>query len=146
MAIRKTTSTLLGFSVFQRYRAPLQKVWDAATQAKHLNRFFTTRARGDISPKNTAVHWQWGTVSAELEMQSCEVGKHFEFRWIGIGQKDLTTVRFEFARERGYTVVRIFEAGWKPKHVDGAFDHCSGWSEFLYGLKAYVQHGIDLRK
>jgi hypothetical protein len=52
----------------------------------------------------------------------------------------------EFSREKGRTVVRVFEAGWKAAHVDGALENCGGWSEWLYGLKAYVQHGIDLRK
>jgi uncharacterized protein YndB with AHSA1/START domain len=143
----KTSTALLGFYRDQSFRAPLKTVWEAATQAKHLNRFFTSGAKGDITPDLDPVHWQWGkTMGAEIEVVSCEPHKSFEFRWIGPGQRYSTTVRMEFFRAKGKTVVRVYEAGWKAAHLDDAFDHCGGWSEWLYGLKAYVQHGIDLRK
>jgi uncharacterized protein YndB with AHSA1/START domain len=146
MPTRKTTAQLLGFTVFQRYSAPVNKVWEAATQSKHLNGFFTNGAKGNISPDMKSVTWRWkGAGSSEVRVTACETGKFFEFRWTAPFNYP-TTVRFEFSREKGKTVIRIYEFGWKAAHVDDAFDHCQGWSEFLYGLKAYVQHGLDLRK
>lgn len=143
----KSSDTRLGFYRDQVYRAPLKTVWEAATEARHLNRFFTSGARGNISPDLDPVHWQWGkTLSAEIEVVSCEPYKFFEFRWTAPGQREPTRVRIEFSRANRRTIVRVYEAGWKSTEVDGALDHCGGWSEWLYGLKAYVQHGIDLRK
>ena len=146
MTARKQPVELLGFSVFQRYRAPLKSVWDAATQTRHLNGFFTDGAKGNISPALSPVTWRWKNYgSSEVTVTACDPGKSFEFLWkTPMGYQ--TKVRFEFSREKGKTVVRIREFGWKRAHVDDAFDHCQGWSEYLYGLKAYVQHGIDLRK
>ena len=146
MPARKTSSKVLSISVCQRYRAPVMEVWDGVTQAKHLNKYFTAGAKGNITPEFKAVTWRWGKVgSAALHITTCEPGKFFEFHWKAPSNYP-TTVRFEFSREKGKTVVRIKEWGWTAAQLNGAFDHCQGWSEFLYGLKAYVQYGIDLRK
>lgn len=146
MPTRKKTTELLGFRVFQRYRAPLKKVWEAATVSKHLNKFFTDGAKGNITSDFTPVTWRWKNYgSSKISVTACKTEDYFEFLW-DTPMRYQTKVRFDFSRERGKTVVRIYEFGWRPAHIDDAFDHCQGWSEFLYGLKAYVQHGIDLRK
>jgi uncharacterized protein YndB with AHSA1/START domain len=138
---------VLGFTVFQSYRLPLQTVWEAATQARHLNHFFTTGAKGNITADLKPVSWKWKSAGpVKLDILECTPPKSFQFRWRAPGHKDETMVRFEFARAKGRTTVRIFEAGWKVARLDDAFDHCGGWSEFLSGLKAWAQHGVDLRK
>jgi hypothetical protein len=92
------------------------------------------------------VSWRWKNHgSAVIHVTACEPGKFFEFCW-DTPHGYQTTVRFEFSREKGKSVIRIRERGWKPAHLKDAVDHCEGWSEYLYGLKAYVQYGIDLRK
>jgi uncharacterized protein YndB with AHSA1/START domain len=146
MPTAKSSETRIGFSLSQTYKAPLAAVWDAATQAKHLNKFFTTGAKGDITPAAVHVLWAWkGAGEALVTITECELHRSVQFKWKG-PQNEETLVRWEFKREKGKTVIRLYEAGWKHDHIDKAFDHCGGWSEFLYGLKAYVQHGIDLRK
>lgn len=146
MPVRRRQSSTLSFTVSQRYRAPLNKVWEAATKAKHLNLFFTTGAKGDITPACTPVTWRWrGGISAVLEITACKPEASFEFHWTA-PHNSPTTVRLEFSRENRRTVVRVKEWGWTSTHLVDAFDHCGGWSEFLYGLKADVQYGIDLRK
>ena len=146
MPTRKTSSRVLTISVFQRYRVPLTRVWDGVTQAKHLNRYFTSGAKGTIAPVLKPVTWRWGKAGrAVLHVTACEPGKCFEFHWKAPFNYP-TTVRFEFSRETGRTVVRVKEWGWTKAQLDGALDHCGGWSEFLYGLKANIQYGIDLRR
>ena len=39
----------ISFSVVQTYRAPLKKVWEAATKAAHLEKDFVQRERGDFN-------------------------------------------------------------------------------------------------
>lgn len=46
------------------------------------------------------------------------------------------------------TLVRITESGW-PLDESGVLKcmgQTEGWTHFLCCLKAYVEHGIDLRK
>ena len=108
MPVRKSSrKELLGFSVLQRYRVPLKKVWETATQAKHLNGFFTHGAKGNITPKMEPVTWRWKNYgSAAVQVTACDPGKSFEFLWATpVGYQ--TKVRFEFSREKGKTVVRI---------------------------------------
>ena len=46
------------------------------------------------------------------------------------------------------TEVRICESGWPntPKGRKAAFGNCMGWSQMLAALKAWCEHGINLRK
>jgi uncharacterized protein YndB with AHSA1/START domain len=136
----------IGFMRTQSYRSSLKDVWEAATEAKHLNRFFTSGAKGNIAADLKPVTWKWkGFGSAKLTVMECEPLKSCQFRWKAPGN-DETLVRFEFSRYKRRTIVHVYEAGWKPERLDRALDNCGGWSEWLYGLKAYVDYGIDLRK
>jgi uncharacterized protein YndB with AHSA1/START domain len=146
MPAPKSSEQRIGFAVSQRIRLPLKTVWEAATEAKHLNKFFTSGSKGDITPACDPVVWNWkGGASVQLVVTECVPLKAFQFKWKG-PDNDETLVRFEFKREKSQTVIRIYEAGWKSERIDAAFDHCGGWSEWLYGLKAYLIYGIDLRK
>jgi uncharacterized protein YndB with AHSA1/START domain len=52
------------------------------------------------------------------------------------------------ALEDGRTMVKISESGW-PANDDGlkaSYKNCEGWQHMISCLKAYLQHGIDLRK
>jgi uncharacterized protein YndB with AHSA1/START domain len=140
-----TPATRIGFSLTRTIKAPLKTVWEVATQAKHLNKFFTNGAKGDITPACTPVLWKWKNAgSALVTITECELHKSVQFTWKA-PENEETIVRWEFKRVKGKTEIRIYEAGWKHDHIDRAFDHCGGWTEWLCGLKVYLQHGIDQR-
>ena len=137
----------VGFTIMQRFSAPLEKVWDAATQARHLNKFFTTGAKGNITPEFTPVTWKWKRhQGVTIHVERVILHKSFEFHWEAFQVDYHVGCHFEFSREAGMTVIRISERGWRKDDLHSAFDQCAGWSEYLYGLKAYIQHGIDRRK
>jgi uncharacterized protein YndB with AHSA1/START domain len=57
-------------------------------------------------------------------------------------------VIFEFeALESGATKMSISEQGWKTdtEGLQGSHDNCSGWTHMAMCLKAWLEHGIDLR-
>ena len=45
------------------------------------------------------------------------------------------------------TTLKINESGWEEnqKGLDSSYDNCSGWTHMGLCLKAYLEHGIDLR-
>ena len=48
----------------------------------------------------------------------------------------------------GRTMVAISESGWPSSEegVKASYKNCEGWQHMFSCLKAYLQHGIDLRK
>ena len=61
----------------------------------------------------------------------------------------MTTVVFTFEPlDDGRTLVTIEEGGWHetPTGLKAAFGNCQGWSQMLAALKAWVEHGVNLRE
>ena len=57
-------------------------------------------------------------------------------------------VIFDFeALDEGGTLLSISEEGWKTDAdgLKGSHDNCGGWSQMAMSLKAWIEHGIDLR-
>jgi hypothetical protein len=44
-------------------------------------------------------------------------------------------------------MLSISEQGWKTDApgIKGSLDNCGGWTHMAMCLKAYIEHGIDLR-
>lgn len=59
-----------------------------------------------------------------------------------------TTVTMTFEPlEDGRTLVTIAEEGWRetPAGLDASYGNCQGWTQMLCAMKAWVEHGINLR-
>jgi uncharacterized protein YndB with AHSA1/START domain len=56
-------------------------------------------------------------------------------------------VIFEFEELEDGTMLSISEQGWKTDApgIKGSLDNCGGWTHMAMCLKAYIEHGIDLR-
>ena len=50
--------------------------------------------------------------------------------------------------EPGRTRVEIAEEGWRETEAGlaASYGNCMGWSQMLAALKAWVEHGINLRE
>ncbi|WP_421730564.1 hypothetical protein [Brevundimonas sp.] len=46
------------------------------------------------------------------------------------------------------TLVTIAEEGWKQTEtgLKASYGNCMGWSQMLCALKAWVEHGVNLRE
>ncbi len=137
----------ISFSVVQTYRAPLKKVWEAATKAAHLEKHFVDRVRGDFNENFETTFWFWkGHGEFPLYPVAFAKEKFVEFYWPLYGSKNkLSLVRFEFSEKKGIVTVKITETGWSSSGLEYAFGNCQGWTEFLMTLKAYVLLKKDLR-
>lgn len=65
------------------------------------------------------------------------------------GAKGLETrVEMRFTADGDDTIVGISETGWRETQDDlnSSYMNCMGWSQMVSALKAYTEHGIDLRK
>lgn len=137
----------LGYTTSNVFRAPLKKVWEAATQSKHLRKHFIDGSEGEFGPKLQPVTWVWDAYGSWTFIPVKFVReKEIVFRAPGPDGKYLLTIRFEFLRKDGKTIFRVHDSGYAPKHLKNAFMMCEGWSEFHTALKAYIAFGKDLRK
>lgn len=137
----------IGFTVARSYKTTLEKVWNGATQAKHLKKFFVDKVSSDFAPEVPSIIWEWkGYEQAHLYITACKPKEFVEFHWKAEGVKYHTRVRLEFARIRGRVLLTITEQGWTNADVKSAFAHCTGWTDFVDYLKAYLIYGLDFRK
>ena len=59
-----------------------------------------------------------------------------------------TTVTMTFAEVEGGTMVEVAEEGWRDTDAarNGSYGNCQGWSQMLCCMKAWIEHGINLRE
>jgi uncharacterized protein YndB with AHSA1/START domain len=137
----------IGFTVSNDYAVPAATVWDAISQAKHVQKFFVDKVTGDFGPDCEPVEWywkQWGRFT--LWPTRCRKGQVLEFLWEDHTKTYLTMVTFTLKKKGKLVELQIQERGWKQAHLKNAFANCEGWTTFLAYLKAYVTNNVVLRR
>ena len=145
----------LKFEVAGRIARPVEEVFEAVVDPGTLSRYFTTGgAEGRIEPGAT-VSWSFHDFPGAFPVEVVEVekNKRIVLRWEA-DENDpsakydtIVTMRFE-ALEDGRTLVSIGEEGWRetPAGLKASYGNCMGWSQMLCAMKAWVEHGINLRE
>ena len=145
----------LKFEVAGRIARPVDEVFEAIVDPGTLSRYFTTGgAEGRIEPGAT-VSWSFHDFPGAFPVEVVEVekDKRIVLRWEA-EEKDpsakydtIVTMRFE-ALEDGRTLASIGEEGWRetPAGLKASYGNCMGWSQMLCAMKAWVEHGINLRE
>ncbi|MBK6765317.1 MAG: hypothetical protein IPG71_03070 [bacterium] len=105
----------IGFTLATTMRAPLKKVWEAATQAKHVEKFFVHKVKGDFNAQFEPVFWTWPSHGTfPLYPVAFAQEKYLEFYWPLHGSKGkLSLVRFDFSEKKGLR-------GWRSQRAAGA--------------------------
>lgn len=140
------------FRVNARMGKPVAEVFDAVVDPKKLSGYFVTTGGGASAAlvEGTTVIW-WGDVPVEVD----EVVKNerIVFRWdasTAKGEAPYKTkveMRFE-PLEDGGTMVTISEGVWHANEngLVKSYLNCEGWTQMLCCMKAYLEHGINLRE
>lgn len=141
------------FKVQTKIQKPVEEVFDAVYNPKKLSGYFTNGGASAPLDEGTTVEWAFADNPGDeklkfpVEVKKTVKNELIELGWEGA--KGLQThVRMEFEADGDDTIVRISETGWREtqKDLDSSFLNCMGWSQMTSALKAYVEHGIDLRK
>ena len=141
------------YTVQTRILRPVAEVFEAVVKSEHMKHYFLDAASSDlIEGKQVTWHWDhYGenpvTVKKVVENKLIELA-------IDSKEWDKTTdeayevrVIFEFEELEDGTMLSISEQGWKTdaEGLKGSHDNCGGWTHMAMCLKAYLEHGIDLR-
>lgn len=147
--------TTVRFQVAGRIARPVDEVFEAVADPDQLSKYFTTAgARGRLEGGAT-VTWDFADFPGAFPVHVIEVeqNRRIVLRWEandkapdGSSYDTTVTMTFE-ALEHGRTLVTIAEQGWRPTDEGraAAFGNCEGWAGMLLAMKAWIEHGINLR-
>jgi uncharacterized protein YndB with AHSA1/START domain len=141
------------YTVRTKIKRPVADVFDAVVSSERMLGYFVDGASSDLIEGRTVV-WRWDHYGEnpvvvkkvvaneliELALDSKEWGKT-------VTEAYEVKVIFEFEELDDGTMLSISEEGWKSDAdgLKGSHDNCSGWTHMAMCLKAYIEHGIDLR-
>lgn len=145
--------TELSFTVSGRISRPVAEVYEAVADPGILSKYFTTGgARGRLEP-DADVSWDFADFPGRFPVTVVEADapKRIVIEWDGSETvDDRTRVVFEFTPidDGARTLVTITENSWRATDAGAksAFGNCEGWTGMLAALKAWVEHGINLRE
>lgn len=131
----------------QRINRPVAAAFDALVDHRKMMQYFMDHSTGPLVA-GTTVRWSWGEIASDTVVEQVVTDELIVCRWEAHNVEYQTTCRFEFAsNEDDSTTVTIHEQGWKDDQagLDSALEHAQGWTHMLLCLKAWIEHGIDLR-
>lgn len=150
------------FKVTGRIARPVHDVFEAVADPEQLSQYFTTGgASGRLEP-GTTVYWDFADFPGAFPVEVIEVepDRRIVVRWeayesapnegedvTSAGYNTTVTMDFE-PLEDGRTLVSIAEEGWHPTEpgLRASYGNCEGWASALCCMKAWIEHGINLRE
>ncbi|MEP6945380.1 MAG: SRPBCC domain-containing protein [Acidobacteriota bacterium] len=144
----------LKFQVKIKIQKPVDTVFDAVYSPEKLSAYFTNGGASAPLDQDTTVMWRFadtpGTEPAAVDVSVIEMfpNERIALEWNGAGDH-FTRVEMTFEDVGdSETLVKISETGWRETQadLDRSYGNCFGWSFMICALKAYVEHGVDLRK
>jgi uncharacterized protein YndB with AHSA1/START domain len=140
----------LGFSVYTKVLKPAKQVYNAVYNPKKLMKYFTTKNASGPLKGGTTVMWDFADFPGAfpVDVVKSVPNKRIVLRWPSVsGGKNRVEMKFQNLGKKG-TKVTISESGWAdtPKGRKHSYMNCWGWAQMLSCLKAYAEHGINLRK
>lgn len=122
-------------------------VYEAIVDPKKMSGYFISTGSRRLD-QNEKLIWRWADVGMELEItpRAKKKNSRVEFLWSASGTE--ATVTITLSRMGSSTLVKISEAGWpaSPEGIARCMGQMQGWANMLCCLKAYLEHGINLRR
>ena len=149
----------LKFEVSGRIARPVDEVFEAVVNPEKLSGYFTTGGAKGRLETGATVTWDFADFPGAFPVEVVEVEKNRRIilKWDAADTaaepggkagtyQTLVTMRFEDLGD-GRTLVSIAEEGWRQtiEGLKSTLSNSGGWMQMLCSLKAYLEHGINLR-
>ena len=154
----------LKFKVMIHVGRPVHEVFEAVADPAQLSSYFTTGGASGRLEAGKTVTWDFHDFPGAFPVEVDEVvpDERIVLRWEaaeggqvaddGIqtqpaGYQTRVTMTFK-PTDDGRTLVEIEEKGWRETEpgLQASYGNCMGWSQMLAALKAWKEHGINLRE
>ena len=137
------------FEVQLKIQKPVHEVFEAVVDPKKLTGYFTKTASGRLT-EGATVMWSFPEFPGEFPVKVREVvpDAKIVFEWEAEEGGYDTRIEMEFKPLDGNaTMVQVRESGWRdtPQGIKSSYGNCGGWMHMMCALKAYLEHGINLR-
>ena len=159
----------LKFRVAARVARPVHEVFEAVADPTSLSSYYTTGGASGRLEAGETVTWDFHDFPGAFPVEVIEVvpDEKIVLKWDAAEgeapnlpdnppRSDMatapykTTVTMTFTPLDGdtRTLVEIREEGWRETQgaLEASYGNCQGWSQMLDALKAWVEHGINLRE
>ena len=126
-------------------RKPVSEVFEAFIDPAITTKFWFTKSSGKLE-KGKTITWEWEMygVSAEVKVVDVLPSERITIEW----DNPSTTVEFEFSKlsdQHTYVVIKNYGFHQTGDELLKALrDNTGGFTTVLDGLKAYLEHGIEL--
>jgi uncharacterized protein YndB with AHSA1/START domain len=141
------------YRVQTKIKRPVADVFDAVVSSEKMKHYFVDGASSDLVEGKT-VTWRWDHYGENPVVVRKVVDN--ELIELAIDSKEWEKTKdeayevlviFEFEQLEDGTMLSISEQGWKTdaEGLKGSHDNCGGWTHMAMCLKAFLEHGIDLR-
>lgn len=125
---------------------PAAEVYEAFVDPAITTKFWFTKSSGRLEVgKELRWVWEMYGVSTPVRVKALDPGRRILIEW---GDENPTTVEWTFSPHGDRaTFVSIRNTGFKGDGeavVQQAMDSATGFTLVLAGLKAYLEHGIEL--
>ncbi len=139
------TSTTPKVEAQMLIRKPVDEVFNAFIDPQYTTHFWFTKSSGPLE-ENKTITWEWEMygVSSEVHVNAVRQNERISISW----DKGETTIEFLFEpKSAASTYVVIRQTGFQSIGADlltEVIDATGGFTTVLDGMKAYLEHGIDL--
>lgn len=122
-------------------------VYEAIVDPAKMSGYFISAGSARLDQPER-LRWRWADVNMELEITPVKTEKNRRviFRWKASGTEAQVTITL--VRQGAGTLIKVLESGW-PQNLAGmkqCLGQMQGWANMLCCLKAYLEHGINLRR
>lgn len=128
-------------------RKPVAQVFEALVDPAITSRFWFSKGSGRLEAgKQVRWNWEMYGADAKVDVKAIEKNKRILIEWGG--PDNPTSVEWTFepsGEDRTFVTVKNWGfSGDAEKIVAAAIDSTGGFSFLLAGLKAFLEHGIEL--
>lgn len=128
-------------------RRPVEQVFEAIVNPEITAKFWFSKGSGRLEA-GTAVTWEWEShdISNEVTAKVVETNKRVLIEWPGYSSPTAVEWTFQSIPD-GTTFVRVQESGWTgdaDELMRYVADSTQGFTLLLAGMKAWLEHGIQL--
>jgi len=153
----------LKFQVQTKIQRPLAEVFDAVYNPTKLSAYFTTGGASAPLDEGATVIWRFADYpgDAPVTVKKLVPNQQIILQWDAyeppkkhddklppiLDYKTIVEMTFKPLGPDN-TLVTISESGWRETQegLDGSYGNCHGWTQMTCSLKAFLEHGINLRK
>ena len=156
----------LKFKITGYIARPVHEVFEAVAHPDQLSRYFTTGGAKGRLETGATVTWDFHDFPGAFPVEVVEVvpDRKIVLKWeayegpppesggdipteSAAGYQTTVTMEFE-PKGDDRTLVTIAEEGWREteRGLQGSYGNCQGWAQMLCAMKAWLEHGINLRE